>query len=277
MEVSVAGAIDIIVENKEEFLSIFPEIKKPLQLLLGSKDQPGCKACQRKKYERDIMTVIMLLDKEDRDITRLLIHQDPQLMGALTYEPKPGDPRPAPDGSMPALPPTTRKEPTNAIKMGEAIIDREGCADCVCKHLSQALILTDEITQGYPEHVKLALKHTEHAINYVAGRNIKKRKTLEELANTFKSIIKEEDTEQSTEFFLQRAREIIKQMLEDDMAHPLAVWRVIGHMGEAADECVQDNPVLAGQIREERLALMEDHMYRPTLAKLLNDARKTRL
>ena len=60
------------------------------------------------------------------------------------------------------------------------------------------------------------------------------------------------------------------------MSHPLAVWRVIGHLGEAADEIWRENKELAGRIREERLNLMENRGYRPPLAKLLDDVRRLR-
>jgi len=268
MNVNMSAAAAIVVQHKEEFIKVFPQVAQPIKFLEESKDKPGCKSCIRNKYERDILTVIMLSPKDGLDLGPLMKYDEPQLIGALAYKPKHNEPRPAPDASMPALPPI--------MPVIKEEMMRDGCPDCVCKHLSQALILMDEVVQGYPEHVKLALAHAERAIRYSTGKNTKTHNKLKELRDSLKGIINEEKSIQSTEFYLERSRVIMNEMLEDNMSHPLSVWRVIGHMGEAADECVQDNPLLASKIREERLALMEDHMYRPPLAKLLNDARKGR-
>ena len=260
------NAVSIISENREDFLKVFPEIKTTLEMLDNYKSIPGCKSCIKNKYERGIMTTIALLDKKNRDTNSLLKYKEPRLLGAITKQPKNTDHIPAPNGVIPPIPrvaPTTIKE--------EKV--RDGCPDCVCKHLSQALIMMDEVVQGYPHHVDLALKHVKKAKRYSTNKNIT-------INNKLKNIIKElsmikigEDSIDSV-FHLSKAKDVMTSILENNNSHPLAVWRIIGHMGEASDECVEHNPGLAAAIRAERLMLMEDPEYRPALANLLNQAKK---
>ena len=75
------------------------------------------------------------------------------------------------------------------IQKTEEIV-RDGCMDCVKKHLAQAIILMQEVLQGYSE---------------------------------------------------------------DPHMHK---WLAIGHLAEAADEALADNPELANEIRNLRLKVM---------------------
>jgi 2'-5' RNA ligase len=79
---------------------------------------------------------------------------------------------------------------------------RDSCLDCVRKHLAQALVLMQEVPQGYPAYR----------------------------------------------------------------------WVAIGHMGEAADECVKEYPKLADEIRKHRLKYMADPYYSVPILKLIEKA-----
>ena len=261
-------AARVVLENKEEFLSVFPELEKSIALLENAENAPGCKSCTKRKYERDILSVLTLVDKTGRDVGRLVQLGNPHITGSVLYQPKSTDLRPAPDESIPSLPQI--KETDNEV------LKREGCPDCVCKHLSQALILMEESAQGYPEHVKLALKRVKLAGAYSTGKNVAVNKKLKKIESELLSIMDEASTESDTTFHLRRALEITEDILSGRSAHPLAVWRIIGHMGEAADECLTDSPELAAEIRAERLLLMEDPEYKPRIAYFLNKARKLR-
>ena len=45
-------------------------------------------------------------------------------------------------------------------------------------------------------------------------------------------------------------------MLEAVQGYPLHAWLAVGHMGEAADEMIDEYPAIAEKIREERLSYM---------------------
>lgn len=59
---------------------------------------------------------------------------------------------------------------------------------------------------------------------------------------------------------------------EAKQGYPGHRWIVIGHMGEAADECVQEYPKLAAEIRKHRLAYMRDKDYVIPFMKLIEKA-----
>ena len=157
------------------------------------------------------------------------------------------------------------------ILNGLTTAEREGCLDCVCKHLSQAWVLMDEVVQGYPDYISLAIDRVDDAI---ACADIHNKSIITKL-NSAKQVLQSIDltTERNLEFHLRRADELLTSIFEANNRHPLTVWKAIGHLGEAADECIEDRPRLATKIREERLILMATPNYRPPVAMLLNEAR----
>ena len=255
-----------VLDNKEEFLKVFPKLKGTLEALSSPENKPGCTTCMRNKLTRDILTIIMMTDKDSIDVRPLLpLATDPSLLGALTYKPTGREYMPAPGSTLPNL----RKDDTNNE-------ERECCFDCTCKHLSQAMILTEEMFQGYPEHVKLALDHTRIAKKHASVRNKGVWRKLTELEKTYEELMDIENSRHTAEFHLSMALNLIKDILDKDNNHPLIVWRIIGHLGEAADECIEKDPELAAAIRNERLMLMDDPEYKPTVAILLDKARRKR-
>ena len=266
--------IQPVLDNREAFIKVFPHLERTLEALDNPDNKPGCTSCMRKKLENDILTIIMMTPKEGINISPLIpLATNPSLLGAMSYRPKENEYMPAPGGTLPDLRNTAPVK--KYVPPGEESIERECCFDCVCKHLSQALILTEEISQGYPEHVKLALHHTVRAKKHASPRNKDVTRKLDEIEKAYKDII-DAEKEDKTVYHLKKAHELIKDILSKDSNHPLAVWRVIGHLGEAADECIERDPELAAAIRNERLTLMDDPLYRPTIAILLDRARRKR-
>jgi predicted nucleic acid-binding Zn-ribbon protein len=250
--------IDILLENSEEFIKAFPELTKSFEELKAVKEDEGCPDCKKRAYSRNLVNNIMMLPKKERDLEALIKVSNPTVMHALSYDPDIDNRKIESKNPVP-------------VKLPEI---REGCPDCVCKHLSQAYVIMAEIVQGYPEHVRLAIKHAEQAMKYATGKNVKTSKKLLEIKDSLVKVLDDQLDDDKVDFHLTKAKEAMEEILNDSTSHPLVVWKVIGHMGEAADECVEHNPELAMLIREERLALMEDHMYKPPLKMLLNKARK---
>ena len=249
MKEQVAKAAEIVLGEKALYLSVFPEIAGALTLLMKSQGSPGCTKCSRYKYANNLLSALTMAPKEGREISKL------------------------PDKGCELLKRALSNVPGKARTIVKADPDeeRDGCPDCVRKHLSQALILMDEVVQGYPEHIRLALGHSEKALRCSTGKG--NDKPLSELRDALLKLSSETSAQEGLEYHMDRARTLMQSYLTSD-GSPISLWRVIGHLGEAADECVKDSPDLARRIRAERLALMSDHEYRPPLAMLLNEARK---
>lgn len=50
---------------------------------------------------------------------------------------------------------------------------REGCWNCVRKHVSQAMVLhEEEVCMGYPEHIRRVIGHLAEASSEVAEKNL---------------------------------------------------------------------------------------------------------
>ena len=64
--------------------------------------------------------------------------------------------------------------------------------------------------------------------------------------------------------------------LESVQGYSEHIWLAIGHLGEAADECVAKYPEFAAEIRKVRMALMgqEGVFHTKDLMELLREARK---
>ena len=63
-------------------------------------------------------------------------------------------------------------------------------------------------------------------------------------------------------------------MGEVHQGYPEHKWVVVGHLGEAADECIRDYPELAAEIRRHRLAYMKDVNYTVPVLDLIAKATK---
>ena len=61
-------------------------------------------------------------------------------------------------------------------------------------------------------------------------------------------------------------------MGEARQGYPANRWRAIGHLGEAGDECCQDYPQLANEIRKHRIKYMADPDYVVPCLKLIEKA-----
>jgi len=249
--------LELVRNNKGLFTNVFPSVTTILDEFEKEKDKGTCPPCTVRKYENRLIYAIMSADKSKKNLQAFSKFDNVGLKKALskTY----------------LLPPSFNEGGSTAPSLQQ----RETCFDCVCKHLSQALILADEVVQGYPEHVSYMARHIDEAIEYSATRGrlyTELKKIKIEIQATDKALL----TGDGVESHLKKADDAIKNILTSRTTRPLDIWRVIGHLGEAADECVTLQPALAGRIREERILLMEDPTYRPPIAALLNEARRSR-
>lgn len=151
------------------------------------------------------------------------------------------------------------------IKDEQGRLHRESCKECVIKHLCQSLVLTDEILQGYNNHIDLALIHLNNAVEKAQPEDaFKMRQAMEELRGAMEIV----ENPDKCKHYLLAAQKMIGQATGLRKHR----WRLIGQLGEAADECVLKNPMLADLIRTERIKVMDDPEYKPDIELLLNVA-----
>lgn len=244
--------INIIVKNRELVLSVFPEAEEAFSRLDKAEGEPGCTSCKKRSYARNLLNKVISLSGDGRDLSAFNSKETAVLNTVL----KAGN----------------AQKPVSDYDR-DILENRLACPDCVCKHLSQAFVLLKESVQGYREHVALASGRLERAAKFVSKQNIRMRNRLMEIKKELdESLSGAEDN--ATALHINRAASLIEDILAGNESHPLAVWKVIGHLGEAADECVEADPALAAEIRMERLLLMEDPEQRPNLMHLLSRARK---
>lgn len=198
-----------IYDNKDAFIKVYPELKDQLAVADAAIQKENCKGCARNKHLGPILESLLKLMPGNRDFTVLepLLTKLPYALLRLKGEaidintvsieipeglkkqmiPRKSGMLTKPLAAQPfEYVPGTYVQPENTLN-----ITREGCIDCVRKHLSQAYILFEESLQGYSE-----------------------------------------------------ARGYIHTSL------------ALGHLAEAADECIKVDPVLAEQIRALRVRVM---------------------
>jgi len=225
---------DLIILNKDAITKAIPKAAQAIHNLetLGTRTN-GCQGCALNKGIRLVSSILSSSASNPDD---LLKGMDGRLRAL--FQPSMAHGRPRTSGGL---------------------FDRVACRECVVKHLSQALVLCDEVMQGYPEHVELAASHAREAsMKSCIGDEATLRGAVQELSMKGDNLLEH----------LNRARDIMEGVLKLDRP----VWRLIGHLAEAADECVKENPDLAMLIRTERLQVMDDPSYKPDINLLLEVA-----
>ncbi len=169
-----------------------------------------------------------------------------------------------------------REERQNQNKANRSVpaesIERVNCIECSCKHLAQSTILLKESLQGYPEHVLIAEEHVNEAIKIVEEQG-KSTDTLEAIKTSLKPIIEATEPGQSIDHISKAIALMDIYLHSEETKHSTLMWKVIGHLSEASDECVVDYPEFANLLREERLKLMADFTYDIPLLALLDQGR----
>jgi hypothetical protein len=140
-------------------------------------------------------------------------------------------------------------------------VARTSCENCLTKHLSQALVITDELRQGYAPHIKFVKYHIHQAMQKTKDKHV--------IAKLESIMLDVEGAVNNKEAAIMHLK-YVKQALIDLSEGNVNAWRIIGHLGEAADEIWDTNPELANLIREERLKFMDDNSYNINIEALLS-------
>lgn len=238
--------VEELLEVEGLLLSVFPELSVAVAEFQAGVAE-GCVSCAKKKKATKIVNKLAILDWGARDLSKL---PDNAWLRQLARRKLGSSKRPIAADELP-------------------LEGRASCLDCVGKHLSQALVLMDEISQGYPEHIGLAIGRLRSAVQDIPTRRRKLRRTVTQALSELEGAWKSPDATDH----LVSAKNYLKESL-NDIGSSIAFWRVVGHMGEAADECFEESPELAAEIREARLELMDNKSFKPPLALFINRTRK---
>ena len=135
------------------------------------------------------------------------------------------------------------------------------------KHISQAYILLKESLQTYSDHVELADQHLQKALE--CAPNDKK----DEIRQARELVRASMEEGNPSVWHIRRAELILRKVLGSMPGVSPDRWIAMGHLAEAADECVTDFPEFANEIREERLRLLDNPSYDVPFLRLISKAR----
>jgi len=212
MRLQQTGGISpkIALEKKEAFLKTYPELTETYAKAEEHMN-PNCSGCEKSKRGRIVLKALLAMEYDGRDLSALAEFLPDESINWLKkgqVEPPKQEPEPKKEESVPESSPEPAPKPIQEKKTEDNYssesnhssepkpeepqeeVVRDGCMDCVKKHLSQAIILMQEVLQGY------------------SG---------------------------------------------DENMHK---WLVVGHLSEAADEALEEDPKLANEIRKLRLKIM---------------------
>jgi hypothetical protein len=250
------NTIPSIWDHEKEVISLFPEMIEEFRKAHEEIDKPGCSGCKRNKYKQTLYKrlIAKINLNPDKDISILKpLSKELNFFQRFVNKPRKPD--------------TYIKDIKTFDDLDIQRIERYACMECTGKHLAQAYVLMKETQQGYPEHIEYAQRHVEEA----------KRMTPHDEARILelgKMLAELEKQDNPTAEHLKQVYFLLEEELKElDPNRGLSVWIAIGHLAEASDECVHENPDFANEIRNERLKLMADHNADIPVRYLLNKAK----
>lgn len=226
-----------MIANKEKILGVFPEMSASFEKVEKELALPGCSGCRRGRIIRE-------LEKEYQAIKSKYPDRDSSSIPVLSSVVK-----------------TIREGASHRAPFQHLPVRRKPCPDCVLKHLSNCFVLNGEVVNGYDEFTERSADELESA--YSTG--------TEEQRHALMLAIHEH-----WRFRISGALDhlaIVQAMLSQELTKlgPESWWRMIGHLNQAEEECWGANVKFAERIREERLAVMANKLYKPDILKLLKE------
>jgi len=271
-----------ILKNASIWGSLLPEVKSDLDSAEKTINAADCTSCARNRIGMSILKKVMIAyNKSDGlDITPLKAIVSDKVWAYLngeltdddvdtfegTYRQFVGE------QAMPTKKDRQERLNNNNNNNNNTEIERTNCIECSCKHLAQASILLKESLQGYPEHVIIAEEHIDKAIKIVSDQG-KSTDALILIKESIKPVIEASDPGQAVDHITKAITLMNTYMHSDETKHSTLMWKIIGHLSEASDECVLEYPAFANFLREERLKLMKDFTYDIPLLAILDQGR----
>jgi hypothetical protein len=230
---------DKLISLKKEIIALLPATSG---LFEG-----GCTSCNANKLTRKLKGYVSIGSESD---------EFKQLLEDIKAKATPSDLEIKPFAPLDATAMDSR-----AIESPENY--RDVCLECVLKHLCQALVLITESAQGYPHHTSFLLAQLDAASKQLKGYPDAVALNVNHAAEKARLYALS-----MTGGHLRAAEDALLAALTLIAHGDKSRWKAIGHMGEAADECVAMFPALADRIRGERLEMMHDPKYKPPMLSL---------
>jgi hypothetical protein len=245
--------------HKGAVLQAFPDLREKYEQAEKAIASPGCSSCKRKKQARILYQEVQNQVKTTKNVDFSALKEIFPEMWTKNVK-KEGDDEILPSWRTSFSTPHGQNEDNSRVP----------CLDCVAKHVSQAYVLLKESLQGYEEHVELAQRRIRHAWEESSEQE---KPALGEILVDLEAVDTSK-TDSKCVWHILRAIEALHRMMESwSERMSVGAWIAIGHLGEAADECVGEFPLFADEIRRERLQLMQDPTYAIPLRHLLHQAK----
>jgi len=270
---------DTLMNNLEDVKTVFPMLSEHIDNIDTQIKEASCTSCKKNKLSQGlILKVITELNKEvpsnHEPITKHLTKEAKQLflgeevdLSNITFRGVLGlQELSEKEKERIRLKRKQNKTPAAISELPD--MDRISCIACCCKHVAQASILMQEMSQGYPEHLHFAKEHITRAKTSAPMKLKNQLEDLEDMLNKLALTPKPHRAYahlKSAQFKIDNIFKIADPLVN------VITWKVIGHLAEAADECSAEHPKLSALLREERLHLMEDYSYIPPFSKLLRE------
>lgn len=157
-----------IEDYRDEIISKMPEVREDINTFREKVNKANCPSCVKRRLERNIKRLIqekMTPGMFSRELENIII---PSYIKVANFSQLQSEKIHSTKQETPSLE-TSRIATPNQKDPSEMNIhdERQGCIDCVRKHLSQAMILLRECNQGYGtddfEHKWLAVGHLAEA------------------------------------------------------------------------------------------------------------------
>lgn len=127
-----------LYDNRNTLVSVFPELSDVVEAVHRTIEKENCVGCARNKYTRSIVSALLRMKYDGRDLSPLKSFMDDASIAKLQQQTVPS------------------REPLE--------IPIEECPHCVQKHLCACFILMNEYVTGYDAHLEYARAHYEEAV-----------------------------------------------------------------------------------------------------------------
>jgi hypothetical protein len=222
--------ITSILAKENEIVKIFPEMQQTFTDVKSKLKNSKCITCDEHKY------LNLLINEYNKNINRKNIRH----LLPIAY---------------------IKKSYITNDKYKELRIVRPPCKQCVIKHLATALEYHSEIVTSYPAHIEYALENVKLAMTYAHPFYKNDITNVLALYKEYKS--------NSDINYLIKIEDVIKDIfLKIDKDTPITIYKLIGQLVHAEEECWKYNLKLAHAIQDERHKFMEDHNYKINFEKI---------
>ncbi len=127
-----------LYDNRDKLVQVYPELVDVIEQVDRAIEKSGCKGCARSKHTRKIVSALVRLQYDGRDLRPLEDFMDRSSIDKLME--------------------------SSAQVRNQLVLPEDDCPHCVQKHLCAVFILMNEYISGYKTHLTYAQAHYEEAV-----------------------------------------------------------------------------------------------------------------